>query len=104
MTIENTPEARIQEILVSQRKYFRTGATLSVKFRKEQLRKLAQAIEKFEKPLADALWTDLHKSFQEAYLTEIGLVKAEIKEHLPDNLFNWQLMEGDSIVCEYLCI
>ena len=82
MTIENTSKERIQQILLSQRQFFRTGTTLSVKFRKEQLRKLKSALKVFEKPLADALWTDLHKSYQEAYLTEIGLVKAEIKEHL----------------------
>ena len=81
MTIENTPDARIREILASQREYFRTGATLPVKFRKEQLRKLRAAIAQYEQRLADALWTDLHKSYQEAYLTEIGLVKAEIREH-----------------------
>ena len=82
MTIQNTPEARIQEILKSQREFFGTGATLSVKFRKEQLRKLDSAIAQYEQRLADALWADLHKSYQEAYLTEIGLVKAEIREHL----------------------
>ena len=82
MSVTNTPQERITEILASQREYFSKGTTLSVKFRKEQLRKLVQAIDKFEKPLADALWTDLHKSFQEAYLTEIGLVKGEISETL----------------------
>ena len=82
MSVTNTTQERITEILASQRDFFSKGATLSVKFRKEQLRKLAAAIEKFEKPLADALWTDLHKSFQEAYLTEIGLVKGEIREAL----------------------
>ena len=82
MKIENTPQERIEAIIASQKEYFSTGATLDVEFRKEQLRKLASALQEFEKPLADALWTDLHKSFQEAYLTEIGLVKAEIREHL----------------------
>ena len=82
MTIENTPQERIEAITASQKEFFRTGATLDVEFCKEQLHKLASALQEFEKPLADALWTDLHKSFQEAYLTEIGLVKAEIREHL----------------------
>ena len=82
MAITNTPQERIDAILASQKEFFGTGATLSVKFRKEQLRKLAQALKEFEKPLADALWTDLHKSYQEAYLTEIGLVKAEVRESL----------------------
>ena len=82
MTIENTPKERIEAIIASQKEFFRTGATLPVKFRKEQLRRLQRAIVKYEPKLADALWTDLHKSYQEAYLTEIGLVKAEIKDHL----------------------
>ncbi len=82
MTIENTSDQRIREILASQRDFFHTGATLPVKFRKEQLNKFYAAMEQYQSQLAEALWTDLHKSFQEAYLTEIGLVKAEIKEHL----------------------
>ena len=89
MSVTNTTQERINEILASQREYFSKGATLSVKFRKEQLRKLASALQKFEKPLADALWTDLHKSYQEAYLTEIGLVKAEIRESLR-HVGRWQ--------------
>jgi aldehyde dehydrogenase (NAD+) len=32
--------------------------------------------------LCDALWTDLHKSYEEAYLTEISIVKAEVRTHL----------------------
>lgn len=82
MTIENTSDQRIREILASQRDFFHTGATLPVKFRKEQLNKFYAAMEQYQSQLAEALWTDLHKSFQEAYLTEIGLVKGEIKEHL----------------------
>ena len=81
-TITNTPVERIEEILFSQKKYFRTETTLNVNFRKEQLRKLLQAIEKYERELSDALWADLHKSYEEAYLTEISLVKAEIREAL----------------------
>ena len=55
MTIENTPQERIEAIIASQKEYFSTGATLDVEFRKEQLRKLASALQEFEKPLADAL-------------------------------------------------
>lgn len=82
MIIENTSLVRINEILTSQKKFFGTGATLDVSFRKEQLKNLATAIDKYQDRLAQALWEDLHKSFQEAYLTEIGLVKGEIREHL----------------------
>lgn len=46
------------------------------------LRKLLATIEKWESRLAFALWNDLHKSYEEAYLTEISIVKSEIKSHL----------------------
>ncbi len=80
MTIENTPTERLQGILAAQKKFFGTEATRSVVFRKQQLRLLYDALEKYEQELADALWTDLHKSYEEAYLTEISLVKAEVRE------------------------
>ena len=77
--MENTTNERLDAILASQKKYFRSEATLDVRFRKQQLRKLLSAVEKNEKELADALWSDLHKSYEEAYLTELSLVKAEIR-------------------------
>lgn len=51
-------------------------------FRKEMLRKLLGALSKWEKPLCQALWHDLHKSYEEAFMTEISIVNAEIKNHL----------------------
>lgn len=80
--MKNTPTDIITRIVQSQREYFRSGTTLNISFRKEMLRKFFQAMEKWENRLADALWADLHKSYEEAYLTEISIVKAEIKEHL----------------------
>ena len=38
--------------------------------------------------MADALWTDLHKSYEEAYMTEISIVKGEIKAHIR-NVAKW---------------
>ena len=46
------------------------------------LRKLASAIHQYEKALADALWQDLHKSYEEAYLTELSIIYGEIRNHL----------------------
>jgi aldehyde dehydrogenase (NAD+) len=46
------------------------------------LKKFLAALDKWEDKIADALWTDLHKSYEEAYMTEISIVKAEIKSHL----------------------
>ena len=62
MKIENTAIQDINEIVASQREFFASNATLSFKFRKEQLKKLNDALKEWEKPLCDALWKDLHKS------------------------------------------
>ena len=88
MTISNTPTAEIKSIVESQRKYFATNATLDRKFRKEQLKRLQSALKKWEKPLCDALWTDLHKSAEEAILTELSIVAGEVKNHL-SHLRRW---------------
>ena len=66
----------------NQRTYFQSGATLPLSFRKQMLRKLASAMHQYEKALTDALWQDLHKSYEEAYLTELSIVYAEIRHHL----------------------
>ncbi|MBQ2969516.1 MAG: aldehyde dehydrogenase [Bacteroidaceae bacterium] len=72
----------IPSVIESQRAFFHTGATLGLNFRRQMLKKLQGALDKWEKPLADALWTDLHKSYEEAYLTELSIVKGEVKNHL----------------------
>ena len=80
--MENTSTERIIKIREAQKTFFASGATLDIKFRKEMLLNLLSAIEKWEDRLAEALWTDLHKSYEEAYLTEISIVKTEIRTHL----------------------
>lgn len=82
VTMETTPHDKIQEICEKQKTYFHSGATLDVKFRKNNLRLLENAVRKWEKPLCDALWQDLHKSYQEAYLTEISILLGEIRTHI----------------------
>ena len=84
----NTAPDRIQELHRLQREYFATGATLDLRFRKEMLRKLLDAIRQWEKPLYEALRTDLHKSEPEAFLTEVSLVTGEIRGHLK-HLSRW---------------
>ena len=76
----NTADSTIDAIVAKQREFFKSGATLDPKWRKARLQDFLKAIEKWEKPLADALWEDLHKSYKEAYITEIGLVKGEISK------------------------
>jgi len=55
----------------SQRAFFATGATKSVDFRLNQLRKLKAALEKFQPELEKALFADLHKSPSESFITEV---------------------------------
>lgn len=75
-------QATITRIHDIQRAYFQSGKTLDLRFRKDMLRALQGAIKQYEKPLTDALWQDLHKSYEEAYLTEISIVYGEIRAHL----------------------
>lgn len=72
----------IHEIVLRQRKFFRTGATLDVAWRKEQLRKLKQAVIANQEALQQALYEDLGKSPTEAYICDIGPVIVEINEIL----------------------
>ena len=82
MNLENTSNERIIDICKAQREFFRSEATLDIAFRKAMLKKLLIAMEKWENRISEALWKDLHKSYEEAYLTEISIVKGEIKNHL----------------------
>ena len=72
----------ISTTLQKQKTHFRSGATLALPLRKQMLRNLSDALHQYEKPLAEALWTDLHKSYEEAYLTELSIVYGEIRNHL----------------------
>ena len=80
--MENTPTDRISGIVATQRQFFADGATIDLQFRMDALKNLRTAIRKWERPLADALWQDLHKSYEEAYLTELSIVLGEIDNHL----------------------
>ena len=82
MNVENTSAERIDSIVKAQRDFFRSGATLDVRFRKDMLCRFRLAMAKWEKRICDALWTDLHKSYEEAYLTEISIVNSEIMNHI----------------------
>ena len=73
-------EGTIREIVATQRKYFRTGATLPIKWRIKQLRKLKTAVLAHEKAFEEALAEDLGRSPVEAYLCDIGPIITEINE------------------------
>ena len=82
----------IDEVTAAQKDFFATEATLSYDFRKEQLQRLGKALKEWEQPLCDALWKDLHKSREEAILTELSIVEGEIRNHLK-HLRRWMKPE-----------
>ena len=86
--MKDTSEKTIDKLLEQQRAFYASQQTKSLKFRVKQLKKFNQAIDKYEQKIADALKADLNKSFQEAYLTEISIVKQEISNHIK-NIKRW---------------
>ena len=69
---------QITALLEKQRKYYKSGATISVRFRIAQLKKLYATIKKYETEINDALKSDLGKSHYEGFMCESGLVLSEI--------------------------
>lgn len=86
--MKETEESLIANHLESQRVFFSSNKTKSVTFRMNQLLKLKKVVITYQEKIQHALWTDLHKSPEEAYLTEISLVLSEIDYHLK-NLKRW---------------
>ena len=92
MSVVNTSAERIALAVAVQKEYFASGATLDYNFRREQLERLLSALKEWQKPLCEALWHDLHKSEQEAILTELSIVEGEVKNHLK-HLRKWMKTE-----------
>ena len=61
-------KTEIQKLLDGQRKFFLTGKTLPIAYRREALKKLLKAVDENETLLAEALYSDLGKSRQESYI------------------------------------
>ena len=70
--------AEISSLLEKQRAFYRSGATIPVNFRIEQLKKLYAAVQKYQNEVNDALQADLGKSHYEGFMCESGLVLSEI--------------------------
>lgn len=88
MALTNTNIGRIGEIRAKQESYFRSGATLDVRTRKANLVAFEKAVLKWEKPLCEALWKDLHKSYEESYIAEVSILLGEIRTHIR-NVGKW---------------
>jgi aldehyde dehydrogenase (NAD+) len=63
---------QIQQIVAAQRKFFRTGMTLPIKWRIQQLKKLKTAVIEHATDFEDALAEDLGRSRVEAHLCDVG--------------------------------
>lgn len=82
-TTKNTnqyTEDSIREIVAAQRKFFRTGETLPIKWRIKQLKRLREAVVAHQQEFIDALMADLGRSYVEAYLSDVGPIIVEINE------------------------
>ena len=73
-------ERKIQNIVETQRRFFRTNKTLPVDWRILQLKRLKAAVIRHEAELEEALHEDLGRTRTEAYLTDIGPIIVEINE------------------------
>lgn len=71
--MEHLTTDRMDEIIQQHHHFYSSGRTLDFQFRIEQLRKLKEAIQRYEQSIMEALYQDLRKSEFEAYETEIGL-------------------------------
>lgn len=76
------------DLLARQDQFFQSGRTREIAYRLEQLQRLKAAIKEREQEIMAALYDDLRKHPTEAYMTEIGIVYAEITEVLK-NLKSW---------------
>ena len=62
--------------------FFATGRTRDLEFRRAALLRLQRVMRRHEADIAEALRTDLHKSADEGWLCETGMVLAEIRDQL----------------------
>ena len=65
-------------ILEEQRKFFLSGETLPIKFRKQMLKKLYASVISHKEEILSALTSDLGKSDFEGFMCEVGLSLTEI--------------------------
>lgn len=74
--------SEIHNIVEQQRKYFRSGETLSIDFRIRQLKKLKNIIVQNEAEMIKALNEDLGRHKTESYICDVGSIILEINEML----------------------
>lgn len=78
----------ISEIVQKQKEFFDEGKTKDVSYRIKMLKKLRECIKQEESNINEALKKDLNKSEFETYMTETGMVLAELN-HAISHVKNW---------------
>tara|TARA_B100000767_G_C19777271_1_gene543402 strand:+ start:4733 stop:6106 length:1374 start_codon:yes stop_codon:yes gene_type:complete len=78
----------IKTINQNQKAFFDSNVTQAVSYRKTALKKLLHTIEDKEDAIYKALFSDLKKSEYESLITEVFIIKKEIKNTL-NNLNSW---------------
>ncbi len=81
-------KSNIEELFKNQKEFFLSGKTKDVSFRRNQLKALYGSLITYEKEVIEAMRKDLGKGEFEAYLTEIAVVKSEIR-HAIKNVRYW---------------
>lgn len=79
---------KAEEVVSKAREAFQSGRTLPLAYRKQQLQNLMRLYEENTEEMLDALREDLHKSKQEATVTEIDFIKNELR-NLLYNFEDW---------------
>ena len=75
-------------LVESQRRFFRSGATRSYDFRRQQLESLERLVSANESRIHEALASDLGKPRFEAFASETGFVRSEVRYAL-NHLEEW---------------
>lgn len=78
----------IEQLIINQKEFFKSQKTKDISFRKKTLEKLLYEIQQNETAIQDALYQDFKKSEFESYISEIGIVIAELKLVIK-NLNRW---------------
>ena len=83
-----------ERLVRRQKEFFKMGKTKKPGFRIFYLRKLLKWMEENEDRILRALSQDLGKSSTEGYMTEIGMVKEEIRFNMKHLTFGQSLKES----------
>lgn len=78
----------MKEQLAGLRNFYDSYKARSYNYRMQQLKKLKAAVLYYEKDLYEALYSDLKKSAEESWVTEVGFLIAEIN-HTIKHLHSW---------------